>query len=229
VVEVGPGLGTLTSALLEAGAIVHAVEFDRDLYQSLHDNLVPAFPDRLFLMQGDAVKAPLAGLPQSPDGTFKIVANLPYAISTPWLMAVLDGPLPSRMVLMLQAETAARITSPHGSKNFSATSVILQSAFRPAGTHRVSPGCFHPRPEVDSTLIRLDLLSRPVRIGPVSKDLIRSIFQKRRKQIGSIIKALRPDLLESFLDLLAANGLSAQTRPEAIPLALWQRLDELVN
>ena len=105
VVEIGPGLGTLSSALLEAGAHVWAVEKDRNLHANLEETLVPQFPERFHLLEGDAVDQPLAGLPAArAAGAFKVVANLPYAIATPWLDAVLSGPLPERMVLMLQLE-----------------------------------------------------------------------------------------------------------------------------
>jgi 16S rRNA (adenine1518-N6/adenine1519-N6)-dimethyltransferase len=229
VVEIGPGLGTLTSALLDAGAIVYAIEFDRVLYQYLNDILAPAFPDRLHLSQGDAVKVPLAGIPASYDGRYKIVANLPYAISTPWMAAVLTGPLPQRMVLMLQTETASRFIAPHGSKNFSAISILLQSAFLPTESSRVSPNCFHPRPEVGSTLIQMDLRSEPLRLAPESMDMIRGLFRKRRKQIGSLLKPIPPGIAAPFLAAIESAGLSARSRPEAIPLALWHQLDQLVR
>src|SRR5688500_1492778 len=105
VVEVGPGLGTLTSALLEAGARVWAVEKDRTLHAHLEAELAPRFPERFHLLEGDAVAHPLASLPLDlarAERGFKIVANLPYAIATPWIDEVLAGPLPARMVLMLQ-------------------------------------------------------------------------------------------------------------------------------
>src|SRR5215211_6584284 len=84
VVEVGPGLGTLTTALLESGTDVWAVEKDRTLHAHLEAELAPRFPARFHLLEGDAVERPLAGLPVAPPD-FKIVANLPYAIATPWL------------------------------------------------------------------------------------------------------------------------------------------------
>jgi len=149
VVEVGPGLGTLTTALLEAGADVWAVEKDRVLHSHLETQLAPRFPDRFHLLEGDAVEHPLAGLDAgrpppvsfatergegaAPPGIasrvqeFKIVANLPYAIATPWLDAVLAGPLPLLMVLMLQREAAQRYAAAPGSKSFGAISVFLQS------------------------------------------------------------------------------------------------------
>ena len=122
VVEVGPGLGTLTGALLEAGAEVWAVEKDRHLHQHLEETLVPASAGRLHLLEGDAVEHPLAGYGGGYPGTasecppFKVVANLPYAISTPWMDAVLAGPLPERMVLMLQQEAAQRYAAKPGDR-----------------------------------------------------------------------------------------------------------------
>src|SRR5688500_9290156 len=100
VVEIGPGLGTLTSALLEAGAHVWAVEKDRTLHAHLEAELAPRFAGRFHLLEGDAVMQPLAGLPvelATAAAGFKIVANLPYAIATPWLDEVLGGPLPVQM------------------------------------------------------------------------------------------------------------------------------------
>ena len=98
VVEVGPGLGTLTTALLEAGASVWAVEKDRVLHAHLADSLAKKFPATFHLLEGDAVERPLADLPAAiAPQNFKIVANLPYAIATPWLDAVLGGPLPARL------------------------------------------------------------------------------------------------------------------------------------
>src|ERR1035437_2895190 len=114
VVEIGPGLGTLTLALLEAGAEVWAVEKDRVLHAHLAETLAKSFPATLHLLEGDAVELPLAGLAssagfqpatctagrQDAGATFKIVANLPYAIATPWLDAVLSGALPVRHALI---------------------------------------------------------------------------------------------------------------------------------
>ena len=145
IVEIGPGLGTLTSALLEAGAEVWAVEKDRALHAHLAATLETEFPGRLHLREGDAIEHPLAGLPAgSAAAGFKIIANLPYAISTPWMDAVLSGPLPLRMVLMLQREAAARYTARPGTKDFSAISIFVQSACDVAPGHPVAAACFYP-------------------------------------------------------------------------------------
>ncbi|RXK56125.1 ribosomal RNA small subunit methyltransferase A [Oleiharenicola lentus] len=241
VVEVGPGLGTLTSALLEAGAEVWAVEKDRQLHAHLTETLVPSHP-RLHLMEGDAMDFPLAGfdpvaavsdrLPADtagghrtalPTKPFKIVANLPYAISTPWMDAVLSGPLPDRMVLMLQLEAAERYVAKPGTKLFGAISIFLQSAFALEPGHRVPAACFHPRPDIESVLLNLARLPEPFIFPAETKALIRACFQQRRKQLGSILRGkLAPEAAARWFARLEAAGFSAQSRAEQVPVALWR-------
>jgi 16S rRNA (adenine1518-N6/adenine1519-N6)-dimethyltransferase len=225
VVEVGPGLGTLTAALLATGAEVWAVEKDRTLHAYLAETLALQFPDRLHLLEGDAVELPLAGLPAARAAAgFKIVANLPYAISTPWMDAVLAGPLPERMVLMLQLEAAERYAARPGTKDFGAISVFLQAAFAVAPGHKVAAACFHPRPDIDSCLLHLVRQPAPFVFPPAVKALIRGCFQQRRKQIGALLRRHLPDGGAAWLARLAAAGLSPQARPEQIPMELWCRL-----
>lgn len=223
VVEVGPGLGTLTSALLETGAEVWAVEKDRQLHAHLEETLVPAHP-RLHLLEGDAMDHPLAGLTDSGAGRpFKIVANLPYAISTPWMDAVLSGPLPERMVLMLQQEAAQRYVAEPGTKLFGAISIFLQSAYAIEPGHRVGAGCFYPKPDVESVLLNLSRRPEPFVFPPQTKALIRACFQQRRKQLGSILRGKVPaEAATRWFDTLAAAGHGAQSRAEQIPVALWR-------
>lgn len=224
VVEVGPGLGTLTSALLEAGADVWAVEKDERLQAHLASDLAPRFPSHFHLLLGDAVEHPLADLPATASSRFKVVANLPYAISTPWMDAVLSGPLPERMVLMLQQEAAQRYTAPSGSKQFSAISIFLQAAFDLAPGHRVPAACFHPRPDVESVLLHLVRKPSPFVFAPQSKQVIRGCFQQRRKQLGALLRQRLPDEGRSWLQCLNEAGFKPQARPEEIPAAVWTRL-----
>ena len=223
VVEIGPGLGTLTSALLEAGSTVWAVEMDRNLHAHLTETLVPKFPNTFHLLEGDAVEHPLAGLVPATT-PFKVVANLPYAIATPWLDGILAGPLPERMVLMLQQEAAQRYTAQPGSKAFGAISIFLQSAYSVAPGHKVEPGCFFPRPDIDSYLLHLVRRPQPFIFDAATKAVIRACFQQRRKQIGGLLRDRLPDHGQDWLAQLAAAGFSAQTRPEAIPTELWHSL-----
>lgn len=231
VVEIGPGLGTLTSALLEAGAEVWAVEKDRNLHEHLTTHLAPRFPSTFHLTEGDALDHPLANLPLpanpsdgAPKATFKIVANLPYAIATPWLDAVLSGPLPERMVLMLQQEAAQRYVAQPGTKSFGAISIFLQSAYAVAPGHKVEPSCFFPRPDIDSYLLHLVRRDAPFIFPAETKSLIRAVFQQRRKQIAGLLRRQLPDDGAAWLAHLATHGFPPQTRPEAIPVTLWQAL-----
>jgi 16S rRNA (adenine1518-N6/adenine1519-N6)-dimethyltransferase len=161
-------------------------------------------------------------------GNFKIVANLPYAISSPWLAAVLAGPLPIAMVLMLQRETAERLRAPVGTKQFGALSVSLRAAYRVAGFHPVPGSCFAPEPEVESALLHLELLPEPASLAKRTRSLLRQIFQKRRKQIGSIAKTLKahPEMRE-WLSILEKRGVPPTMRPEAIAIPHWLELDRL--
>jgi 16S rRNA (adenine1518-N6/adenine1519-N6)-dimethyltransferase len=225
IVEVGPGLGTLTAALLATGADVWTVEKDRTLHAYLAEKLAPQFPDRLHLLEGDAVEQPLAGLPAARAAAgFKIVANLPYAISTPWMDAVLAGPLPERMVLMLQLEAAERYAARPGTKDFGAISIFLQAAFAVAPGHKVAAACFHPRPDIDSCLLHLVRRPAPFVFPPAVKAVIRGCFQQRRKQIGALLRRHLPDGGAAWLAQLAAAGLPPQARPEQIPMEQWCRL-----
>ena len=230
VVEIGPGLGTLTAALLDAGAAVWAVEKDRTLHSHLEATLAtrPEFAGRFHLLEGDAVEHPLAALPvERAAAGFKIVANLPYAIATPWLDGVLSGPLPTRMVLMLQQEAAQRYAAQPGTKSFGAISVFLQAAFDNAPGHKVGPGCFHPRPDVDSYLINLVRRPEPYVFAPAVKAIVRACFQQRRKQIGALLRTHAPAHAADARELLHAAGLSEQARPEALPVSWWLRFAAL--
>jgi 16S rRNA (adenine1518-N6/adenine1519-N6)-dimethyltransferase len=223
VVEIGPGLGTLTNALLDAGAEVWAIERDWGLHKHLAATLAATNP-RLHLMEGDGVEHPLAGLPAERTASFKIVANLPYAIATPWLDGVLTGPLPDRMVLMLQQEAAQRYVAQPGSKNFGAISIFLQAAYAVAPGHKVDGSCFYPQPDIESYLLHLTRLPDPYKFAAPAKALIRACFQQRRKQIGGLLRNKLPDGGAAWLAKLEQAGLGSATRPEQIPVALWREL-----
>ncbi|MCR6657031.1 MAG: 16S rRNA (adenine(1518)-N(6)/adenine(1519)-N(6))-dimethyltransferase RsmA [Opitutus sp.] len=225
IVEVGPGLGTLTSALLETGAEVWAVEKDRTLHAHLGESLAPRFPEKFHLLEGDAVESPRAALPDArASAGFKIVANLPYAIATPWLDEILAGPLPERMVLMLQQEAAQRYVAQPGTKSFGAISIFLQSAYAVAPGHRVDGSCFFPKPDVESYLLHLVRKPEPFVFSAETKSVIRACFQQRRKQIAGLLRGRLADGGAAWLEVLARAGLPPQTRPEAIPTELWQSL-----
>jgi len=225
IVEVGPGLGTLTGALLERGTKVWAVEFDTHLYSFVKNN----FKNSDFnVINADAVDYPLASLPDEVQD-FKIVANLPYAISTPWLEKVLSGKLPSVMSLMLQKEAARRFSAAVDSGDYTPISIMLSLAYRTLVKHNVSSACFHPRPNVDSTLIAFERLEEPFTFSKKSKLLIRNVFSKRRKQLISIAKSAGEDSATLLRWLDESPEISPTARPETVPPNVWRHLDSIVS
>ena len=221
VVEVGPGLGTLTCGLFQAGATVYAIEQDPKLCHYLRENLGthPSF----FLQEGDACKSPLAQLDPRQKNSYKIVANLPYAISSPWMEAVLQqDPLPERIVILVQKEMADRMTANPSSKSIGALSIFLEAAFERLPGHTVSASCFFPPPKVDSVLFHLRRRDNPRTYRTDTREKIRDIFTQRRKQIGSLAgKYLPPAVAEAWLSQLPNSKL----RPEELSFENWKRLD----
>ncbi|MBL62791.1 MAG: ribosomal RNA small subunit methyltransferase A [Opitutae bacterium] len=225
VVEVGPGLGALTGALLDAGHCVYAVEREPVLVKHLRACHADALEqERLDLFGEDAMDFPLARLPAEKGG-FQIVANLPYAIASPWLEAVLaGGSLPTRMVLMLQKEAALRYQAEAGSKNYGALTIFLAAAYEVADQHPVSRTCFYPKPEVDSVLLRLDR-KEPAGLFPKeTRELIRRLFTRRRKQIGGLARTEEPAIHKAIEEWLEDQELSTALRPEQIPPECWWSL-----
>ncbi len=243
VVEIGPGLGTLTKAILKSGASLWTVECDRTLAEHLRIhfsdelNLLPTMNEgppakqaMLQLIEGDCLDYPTAGLPKATAMTgYKIVANLPYAVSTPWMDAVISGELPERMVLMLQKEAGDRYTAPHDSKTFGAISIFLQSAFKVHSKHLVSAQCFHPAPKVDSVLLRLDRRSDVIHFNLAARECIRRIFTQRRKQLGALCKNDSQAGALIWFNELLKNGVSPTVRPEELAIEHWQSITRFIN
>lgn len=228
VVEIGPGLGTLTQKLLESGHPVHAVEIDRTLYENLKNSLARFIESKqLSLTHGDAVKSPIGSLPEQVQ-EYAVIANLPYAISSPWLESLLaTGRTPIRMVLMLQREAVDRMWARHGTKNYNALSIFLQLAFENLRSHPVSRQCFFPAPSVDSILAGMDRIPDPFLFSKSDRALIRRIFTQRRKQIGSIARQEEDSERQRIEDWLAQNKLERTLRPEQIEARIWKNLSSV--
>jgi len=180
VVEIGPGRGILTKGLLDRGAEVLAIEIDPLLIGLLREEIPST---RLNLIQGDALHYPFDRIP-SP---YKVVANLPYYLSTPLLFRLLEARRGiSRMVLMLQKEVAERLAAPVGGKNYGVLSVMVQLYADVRIAFHVSKGCFRPRPEVDSAVIVLNPLPSPralLRDEALFTRVVRGAFGHRRKRL----------------------------------------------
>jgi len=226
VLEIGPGLGTLSRTLLGAGVHLHAVEADRTMVHHLRESLLPRWPQNFSLIEGDAVDLPLADLKNPAEGSFKVIANLPYAISTPWMDAICAGPHPAMMVLMLQREAAERLTADVGTKHWSAVTAQVDLAFEKIRIHPVPSQSFSPPPKVDSCLLVLKRRSDAQRFSPRAREVARALFTQRRKQVGSSAKKLFPGAADvtTWLASLSDYGLTSLARPEAIPAKAWLTL-----
>lgn len=223
-VEVGPGLGTLTTALLNAGLTVYAIEKDPKLYEYLKDSVLPNYEGKLFLRCGDALDYPLADLPE--EFEYQIIANLPYAISTPWLEGVLSKHLPTTMTLMLQKEAANRFNAKCHTKQYSPISIFLNAAFEIISSYKVSRSCFFPVPGVDSVLLHVEKRANAYIFTTKGKSLIRDIFTQRRKQLQSLAKQY--EIPEAWLEYLRAQSIALSSRAEDIGLPHWIILDEIL-
>ncbi len=230
VLEIGPGLGALTEALLEAGGPVLAVEVDARACQVLQERFGgrPNFR----LAQGDVLEMDLHALCREAFGEapFHLAANLPYYITTPILAQVLESGLGfGRMVALVQKEVGLRLAAGPGNKDYGALSLMAQYRSRVALLRKVLPGAFTPPPRVDSALLLFERLERPaVRV----KDeafffrVARGAFGKRRKQLkNSLAMApgldLPPDLLDAAL---VKAGIQPTRRPETLDLPEFARL-----
>ena len=230
VVEIGPGLGTLTRKLLDSGQNVHAVEIDQRLADNLQKSEASAIIEgQLSITRGDAVKNPLGSLPKTAEN-YSIVANLPYAISSAWLESVLNtGRLPKRMVLMMQKEAVERIWANSGTKEYHALSIFISNAYELTEKHPVSRKCFFPAPAVDSMLIRMDISEKAYIFSAKARNLIRKIFTQRRKQLGSLAKKEDPSIGKIILAWLDEIRKSHTSRAEQVGSAEWKRLGELLT
>ncbi|MDR1435914.1 MAG: 16S rRNA (adenine(1518)-N(6)/adenine(1519)-N(6))-dimethyltransferase RsmA [Puniceicoccales bacterium] len=228
VVEIGPGLGALTEQLLAAGTEVHAVEIDGRLWTFLEKSLAPRFPGKFFLMRGDAVEFPFGDLCSSaPDA---VVSNLPYAITGPWLDALLRLPLPSGITLLLQLEAIERLSAPIHSRRRCAMGVRMEAAFRIRATRKVPPQCFFPRPAVQSAIVHFRRLDSPHTFSGEALAVMRHCFQMRRKQVGTSCRAIGDEPLRALADRwLTDHGaaINPKCRPEDLTLGQWLRLEEL--
>ena len=221
VVEIGPGTGALTETLLEQAGHVIAVEFDRDMIAVLTERF--AASKNLELIKTDALNVDFAAiLPKAlPIGTAKLVANLPYNISTPILQRLIDqrGTF-STIVLMFQREVVERITAKPGNKNRGFLSVLVENIFTTEYLFDVPPQAFQPVPKVWSGIVRLTPKVSVFADFPVFRKIVSASFAHKRK---TILNNLKP-VVENAAAMLAASGIDPKRRAETLTLDEWKAL-----
>ena len=211
VLEIGPGPGGLTGALLQRAGRVVAIEKDRDLIGSLRER----FP-LLQLIEGDALEVDwheLAG------GPFLVAGNIPYNITSPLLDKALSPPEPRRIVFLVQKEVADRVTAVPGTSAYGALSVGVQAVASAERLFTVPAGAFHPRPKVDSAVLRLTPREQPLVVS-ADRDSFRAVvvglFGFRRKQMLRAVRELTGWEPERVRELLKAVAVEETVRPETL-------------
>ena len=192
VLEIGPGIGTMTQYLCESAGRVAAVEIDRNLIPILEDTLKEY--DNAEIICGDILKLDLDDFVREKNEgkPIKIVANLPYYITTPIVMGILESGIPvESMTIMVQKEVAGRMQARPGSKDYGALSLAVQYYAEPKVVANVPPNCFMPRPNVGSAVIRLVRRQAPpvnVEDERLMFSIIRASFNQRRKTLANGLK-----------------------------------------
>ncbi|HJX91367.1 MAG TPA: 16S rRNA (adenine(1518)-N(6)/adenine(1519)-N(6))-dimethyltransferase RsmA [Pyrinomonadaceae bacterium] len=231
VIEVGPGKGALTSELVDCGARVVAVEFDRNLAALLSERF--AARDNFRLLQADALETDFCAVIQ-PACTARLIANLPYNISTAILQRLItQRSCLEEMVLMLQKEVVERIQAPAGSSDKGYLSVLVEAYCETEKLFDVSPGSFKPRPKVWSTVIRIRFRSQlgtKVKSEELLWSLVSAGFRQKRKTILNNLRNATGKLQEVIKRnggasiVLCKAGVNLQRRAESLTLEEWGQI-----
>lgn len=236
VLEIGPGIGTLTQYLCECARQVLAVEIDKNLIPILQGTL--SSYDNVEIVQGDILKQDIQNIADCYNSgkPIKVVANLPYYITTPLIMELFESRVPlASVTVMVQKEVADRMRAEPGSKSCGALSLAVQYYAEPYIAAFVPPNCFIPRPNVGSAVIRLDCRTRmpvEVRDEKLMFRLIRAAFNQRRKTLQNAVanSAELPFSKEEVADAIVRLGFDVNVRGEKLGLSEFARLaDELAN
>lgn len=233
VLEIGPGIGTMTQYLAEAAGKVYAVEIDKNLLPVLDETL--AEYDNVTVINEDILKVDIKQLLGDEADKVKVVANLPYYITTPIIMGLFENHIPAKSItVMVQKEVAMRMQAGPGSKDYGALSLAVQYYANPYIVANVPPNCFMPRPGVGSAVIRLTRWDEPpIKVKDEKRlfALIRASFNQRRKTLQNGINN-SPELhftKEQVVDALAKMGLSESIRGEALTLEQFAQLSDLLE
>ncbi|MEE1228211.1 MAG: 16S rRNA (adenine(1518)-N(6)/adenine(1519)-N(6))-dimethyltransferase RsmA [Lachnospiraceae bacterium] len=234
VVEIGPGIGTMTQYLAEHAHFVTAVEVDKNLLPILADTLSDY--DNVEVINEDILKVDIRKLAEEKNEgkPIKVVANLPYYITTPIIMGLFESDVPlDSITVMVQKEVAQRMQVGPGSKDYGALSLAVQYYAEPYIAAFVPPNCFMPRPKVGSAVIRLTRHeSRPVEVkdSKFMFQIIRASFNQRRKTLQNGLHNAEDLRLpkEDIVEALEKMGLSATIRGEKLDLVQFAKLSDLL-
>ncbi len=227
VLEVGPGRGALTDLLADGARRVVCIELDRDLAALLRQRYTGRA--NVEIIQGDVLAQPLASLAGVP---YVLAGNVPYYITTPIIFHALEQQRPERAVYLVQREVAGRLASPAGSKAYGALTVNVQVVAHVELIGGVSAGAFHPKPKVESAIVRLTPLAEPL-VAPGEEARFRSfvigLFGQRRRQLGRSIRTVAGLDAARALDAIARTGFDPSARAEdlvpaqlvALARAVW--------
>ena len=235
VLEIGPGIGTMTQYLAENAGHVVAVEIDRNLIPILKETL--ADYDNVTVINEDILRVDIKTLAEEYNGgkPIKVVANLPYYITTPIIMGLFESGVPiDNITVMVQKEVADRMKEGPGSKDYGALSLAVQYYAEPEIVANVPPNCFIPRPNVGSAVIRLTRHKEmPVEVKDPAMmfKIIRASFNQRRKtlQNGLGNAPELPYTKEQIAAAIAEMGLTPTIRGEALSLAQFAQLSDILG
>lgn len=235
VLEIGPGIGTMTQFLCESARTVAAVEIDQNLIPILQDTL--GNYENIEIINDDILKVDISRMAFEKNGgnPIKIVANLPYYITTPIIMGLLENHVPiDSITVMVQKEVAERMKAQPGTKDYGALSLAVQYYARPHIVANVPPNCFMPRPKVGSAVIRLDCHKKP----PVQVEdeklmfcIIRASFNQRRKTlVNSLNNFPALDIpKEQIIESISQLGFPGTVRGETLSLAEFAGLADMLS
>ena len=235
VLEIGPGIGTMTQILCENAREVAAVEIDRKLIPILNDTLSEY--DNVTIINDDILKVDINKLAEQKNGgpPIKVVANLPYYITTPIIMGLFESHVPlDSITIMVQKEVADRMQTGPGSKDYGALSLAVQFYAKPEIVVNVPPECFMPRPNVGSAVIRLKRHeTRPVDVKDekLMFRIIRASFNQRRKTLANGLNN-SPEIgytKEQIAAAIEELGRGASIRGEALTLEEFARLSNIFS
>lgn len=229
VIEIGPGVGTLTREMLKKAKKVCAIELDSDLIPILQQELKDF--DNLILINKDALKVDFNQI-IGEEKSVKLVANLPYYVTTPIIVNLLTGGYPFKsLTIMIQKEVAERINAAPGGKDYGSLSLLVQYYCKTRIVRKVAPGCFIPQPKVDSMVITLEKLESPrvkVRDEKLFFDIIRDSFNMRRKTLSNALKNVKLSK-ENVTKAFQLAGIDPQRRGETLSVEEFANLSDRIK